>query len=108
VVANNILVGGCDPISLANCKRVLADYNLCWPKSQHDGPHGVAAEPQLFSPPQGLFWLTAGNPAIGKGSPEDALPADFWGRPAAKDKAPDLGAFAFVPTLLDPRSRARA
>jgi hypothetical protein len=106
VIANNILVGDADPISCYNCKPLAADYNLCWPKTQHDGPHGVVAEPKLFGVSQGLFWLTAGSPAIGAGNPGYALPADFWGRPTAKDKAPDLGAFAFVPSLLDPRSRA--
>jgi hypothetical protein len=105
-VGNNILVGGGDPISLYDCKRVQADYNLCWPKSAHDGPHGVAAAPQLFGVTEGLFWLTQGSPAIGKGSSRYSLAADFWGRPTAKDKTPDLGAFAFVPLLLDPRSRA--
>lgn len=35
------------------------------------------------------------------------MPAnDFWGRPRPKDAAPDLGAFAFVPALLEPASRA--
>jgi hypothetical protein len=106
VVGNNILVGNGDPISLYQCKKVLADYNLCWPKSQYDGPHGIAAEPQLFGTTQGLFWLTKGSPAIGKGSPEYALPTDFWGRPVAKGAASDLGAFAFVPSLLEPEARA--
>jgi len=83
-----------------------ADYNLCWPKSQHDGPHGVVAEPQLFNTSQGLFWLTKESPATGKGSSAYAMPIDFWGRPVAKDKPPDLGAFAFVPSLLEPQARA--
>jgi hypothetical protein len=49
----------------------------------------------------GFYWLTPGSPAIGKGNPQDALSTDFWGRPVPKDKAPDLGAFTFVPSLLD-------
>ncbi len=106
VVGNNILVGGADPIGLSNCKKLSIDYNLCWPKSQHDGPHGIAAEPRLFSTTQGLFWLTKASPAIGKGSPAYALTTDFWGRATVKGKAPDLGAFAFVPALLEPQARA--
>jgi hypothetical protein len=106
VVGNNILVGGGDPIYLFKCKQVAADYNLCWPKSQHDGPHGVVAEPQLFNTTLGLFWLTKGSPAIGKGSADYALPADFWGRPVPKEGPLDLGAFRFVPSLLEPQARA--
>ena len=51
-------------------------------------------------------WLKKDSPAIGKGSPEHAPLTDFWGRPAPKDKAPDLGAFAFEPSLLESEARA--
>ncbi len=107
MVVNNILVGTADPLGFdQRTKNVKADYNLCLPKSQHDGPHGISANPAFLNPGQGLFWLQKSSPAVGKGSPEYSPATDFWGRPASKDKAPDLGAFPFVPALIDPASRA--
>jgi hypothetical protein len=106
VIANNILVATGDPIALLqDTERVFADYNLCWPQSPHDGPHGVSQDPLFLDPHHGLFWLTKESAAIGKGSAEYAPRSDFWGRPIPKDSACDLGAFAFVPSLLDPQSR---
>jgi parallel beta-helix repeat protein len=71
VVVNNILVGTVDPLGFdQRTKNVKTDYNLCLPKSQHDGPHGISANPAFLSPGQGLFWLQKGSPAISKGSPE--------------------------------------
>jgi parallel beta-helix repeat protein len=106
LVANNILVATGDPISLSGAKRLRADYNLCWPKSQYDGPHGISADPAFVDPSRGVYWLSKGSPAIGKGSREYAPPTDFWGRPTPKDKPPDLGAFVYVPRLLEPQARA--
>ena len=107
VIANNILVASGDPISLLQrTEHVFADYNLCWPKSQHDGPHGVSRDPLFLDPHHGLFWLRKESAAIGKGRAEYAPVSDFWGRPVPKDNTCDLGAFAFVPSLLDPQSRA--
>ncbi|MGD0090884.1 MAG: hypothetical protein ABSE73_13280 [Planctomycetota bacterium] len=41
-----------------------------------------------------------------QGTPEHAPATDFWGRPAAKDRPPDLGAFWFVPVLATEQARA--
>ncbi len=107
VVQNNILIATGDPMGFdKRTKHLVVDYNLCLPKSQHDGPHGITADPQFVAAGQGVYWLAAGSPAVGKGNPKYAPATDFWGRPASKDKAPDLGAFAFVPALVDPKARA--
>jgi hypothetical protein len=106
-IANNILVAAGETISLELGSRNLEiDYNLCRPKSPHSGPYGVGGDPLLLDPRHGLFWLKPQSAAIGRGSGKYALEGDFWGRPAPPGRAPDLGAFAFVPALLDPQSRA--
>ena len=107
LVANNILVGTGDPIAVLNPKQWHADYNLCWPNSKFNGPHGVGADPAFVEASMGVYWLRKDSPAIGKGSKEYALPTDFWGRLTPKDKPPDLGAFAYEPSLLEPQTRAQ-
>jgi hypothetical protein len=54
---------------------------------------------RFVSPGLGIFWFQPDIPAIGKGTPEFAQPADFWGRPSPQGKAQDLGAFAFESAL---------
>ena len=67
----------------------------------------VVGSPQAcFSTQDDCHWLTKGSPAIGKGSPEYSPATDFWGRSTSKDKAADLGAFPFVPALVEPAYRA--
>lgn len=108
VVANNILVGREAPILFdERTKNVRVDYNLCVPASDRQGPHGVTGDPLFVDPTRGHFWLRAGSPAIGKGSPEDAPEADFWGRQREKGQPPGLGAFPFVPALARDEARAR-
>ena len=108
VVGNNILVAdGPEAISFGEgTQQVVVDYNLCVPKSPRQGPHGLTGDPRFVDPARGVFWLGQGSPAIGKGSPQHAPTMDFWGRPRAKDKAPDLGAFAFQPALTREQARA--
>jgi hypothetical protein len=62
-------------------------------------------EPGFLAAGQGVYWLKKDSPAIGKGSPEHALPLDFWGRPRPWDRPPDLGAFAYDLGLLEPDAR---
>ena len=109
VIANNILVAGDkDPLSFSEqTRKVLADYNLCSPKSDRSGPHSVIGDPMFVDARKGLFWLRPESPARGKGSPEHAPVTDFWGRPRAKDQPPDLGAMPFVPELATSDARSR-
>ena len=80
-VANNILAAASEPIHLeGDGQNLQIDYNLCWPKSPHDGPHGINGDPMFFDTRHGLFWLRPQSPAIGKGSSRHAPAADFWGR----------------------------
>jgi len=108
IVVNNILVAdGGQVLSVdQQTQNVLADYNLCVPKSAHHGPHGLSGDPRFVDPARGVFWLRQDSPAIGKGSAQYAPPTDFWGRPRPQDKAPDLGAFAFEPVLTKEQVRA--
>lgn len=107
-VVNNILVAeGGEVLSLNEATGdLLADYNLCVPKSARQGPHGLTGDPMFLDPTKGVFWLREGSPAIGKGSPQHAPATDFWGRPRRPDTAPDLGAFAFEPVLTREQVRA--
>jgi parallel beta-helix repeat protein len=108
VVVNNILVSeGEDAFSFdEGTQNVSVDYNLCVPKSARQGPHGLTGDPRFVDPTRGVFWLREDSPAIGKGLPQYAPKTDFRGRLRAQDKAPDLGAFAFVPILTRERVRA--
>jgi len=113
VVVNNILVvdrSVKDREALdfdEGTKNVQADYNLCAPQSKRDGPHGITGDPKFVDPTHGVFWLKPDSPAIGKGASGHAPATDFWGRPLPKNRAPDLGAFAFVPFLATKQARAR-
>jgi len=109
VVVNNVLVAReGEPVAFnEQTRNVLVDYNLCVPLSAHQGPHGVTGDPLFVEPGRGLFWLRPDSPAIGRGSPEHAPDTDFWGRPRAPDRPPDLGAFPFVPALASKEARAR-
>ena len=105
-VFNNILAGPGQALAFShNTKNVAADHNLCRRDPAHQGPHSMVADPQFVDPSRGLYWLQAGSPAIGRGTPDQARPTDFWGRPTRRGPAPDLGAFAFVPSLADPQKR---
>ena len=93
-VVNNIFVSDSEVFDFQEgspqaSTKVTVDYNLCVPESNRQGAHAV----------RGIFWLRPGSPAIGTGAAAYAPQTDFWGRPAAKGRAPDLGAFAFVPVL---------
>jgi hypothetical protein len=117
VVANNIFVSdGADPIefwasdsqenlSPDDGAEVLLDYNLCLPKSNLQGPHGLTGDPRFAAPEKGVYWLGAGSPAIGAGAPAHAPDADFWGNDLPTDSPPDLGAFRFLPILTSEDSR---
>src|SRR5439155_7342587 len=70
------------------------------------GPHGISGDPQFVDPEHGAYWLRPGSPAIGKNTLQDTPPTDFWGRPLSRDRAPDLGAFPFVPFLATEPARA--
>jgi pectate disaccharide-lyase len=107
LVANNIFTAESgDPVSLLHgTKKINADYNLSWPKSALAETHGLIADPQFLKPSQGIFWLKSTSPAIAKGTADTAAHADFWSHPAPAGTAPDLGAFAYTPWLLDPKSR---
>jgi parallel beta-helix repeat protein len=107
VIVNNILVSENQLFSFNNdTKNLLIDYNLCLPQSELQGSHGISGDPVFVEPRRGVFWLRENSPAIGKGSLQHAPTMDFWGRPRPKDKAPDLGAFEFVPALATEEARA--
>jgi len=108
VVVNNILVAeGEEVFSFDNGTRnVSVNNNLCVPKSARQGPHGLTGNPRFVDPTKGVFWLREGSPAIGKGSWQYAPTRDFWGRERSRNKAPDLGAFAFEPILTKEQVRA--
>ncbi len=99
-VVNNILVARRRVLSLSeDTRNLIADYNLCQPDLEHQGPHSMVADPLFVAPGYGVLWLGQNSPAIGAGTPEYVPETDFWGRPLPPDKAPDLGAFAFDPSL---------
>jgi parallel beta-helix repeat protein len=108
IVVNNILVGDNEEVISFNegTTNVPVDYNLCLPKSGHNGPHGITGDPMFFDATKGLLWLRVESPARGTGSSEHAPATDFWGRPRTKGP-PDLGAMPFVAELLRPEVRGR-
>jgi len=106
VVVNNILLAGRNAISLAQqTTNVLVDYNLCTQTEDRQGAHAITGDPKFVDAGRGVFWLKPESAAIGKGTPEYAPATDFWGRPVAKDRPPDVGAFAFVPALATEQAR---
>ncbi len=107
IVVNNILVANEEALSFNDAtQNMQVDYNLCLPPSDRQGPHGITGDPKFVDAGRGVFWLGPDSPAIGKGSSQHAPAEDFWGRPLPKDKAPDLGAFTFVPSLVTEQARA--
>jgi copper-binding protein NosD len=108
VLENNILIAPRgEAITVdANTRDLLADYNLCQPKSAYQGPHGLSEDPRFVDPEHGLFWLRENSPAIGKGAGQYAPATDFWGRARPREQAVDLGAFAFERSLLGTKVRA--
>lgn len=107
VVVNNILVADSEVFSFNDDTRnVLVDYNLCVPKSEHQGPHGITGDPMFVDAGKGVFWLREGSPAIRSGSSQHAPAMDFWGRPRPEGQPPDMGAFPFVPFLATEQARA--
>lgn len=117
VIANNIIVNNtgwafekAEPIEnldggYSNKSKITIDYNLCLPRFRGAGPHGVSADPMFLDAGKGAFYLQKGSPAIEKGSQEYAPKRDFFGRPRPEGKAPDLGCFAYDPSLLLPDAR---
>jgi parallel beta-helix repeat protein len=104
-ILNNIVVAKEDVFELDDQTRNLRiDYNLCSPRSKHQGAHGMTGDPGFLDTEHGLFWLKADSPALGRGTREQAPANDFWGRPLSTDRAPDLGAFPFVPSLVTDRA----
>jgi len=106
IVVNNILVadgvGARHDVPVQfddDTRNVLVDYNLCMPRSERQGPHGITGDPMFVDAGKGVFWLREGSPAIGKGSRQYAPTMDFWGRSRPKDQPPDLGVFPFVSFL---------
>lgn len=108
IVVSNILVAEGEGEVLTfneGTTNVLLDYNLCLPKSAHQGAHSITGDPMFVDAGRDLFWLRAESPARGKGSPDYAPATDFRGRPRAKDQPPDLGAMPFAPGLAEMRER---
>jgi len=85
--------------------EALIDYNLCVPALIMAGPNNVSFDPLFLDAQKCVFYLKAGSPAIGKGSKEYAPERDFFNRKRPVDKAPDLGCFAYEPSLLSPEAR---
>ena len=106
IVFNNILLSSGEVLACSDdTKNVTADYNLCRPDPTRQGPQSTSADPRFVKPACGVFWLRPDSPAIGRGTPEYAPATDFWGRPLPRGKAPDLGAFVFVPCLAVEEAR---
>ena len=116
IIANNIIVDNTGwrferaaPIEnlegYSPKSKIMIDYNLCVPKFRGVGVHGISADPMFLDMKKGTFYLRKDSPAIAKGSAKYAPKRDFFNRPLPKRKAPDLGCFAYDPSLLLPRAR---
>jgi len=115
LIANNIIVDNTgwtfertEPIQSVgggDLRKSTIDYNLCRPPLKGAGPNGISADPMFLDVSKGTFYLRQGSPARGKGSSEYAPKRDFYDRPLPEDKAPDLGCFAYDPSLLLPQAR---
>ena len=118
IIANNIIVGNtgwrfekAQPIEnldggYLRKSKVMIDYNLCLPRLTGAGPNGVSADPLFLDMKKGTFYLRKGSPAIAKGSRKYAPERDFFNRQRPAGKAPDLGCFAYDPSLLLDEARA--
>ena len=99
---NNIVVAETSAVSLTeDTVGTVADYNLCVPASQQQGPHGLSAEPGFVAPGAFCYWLRQDSVARSRGVAEFAPKTDFWGRARPTDKAPDLGALPYSPYWAD-------
>ena len=117
IIVNNIIVSNAgwvfektepiynlSPGSLSD-SNVLIDYNLCYPRYKWAGPHGFSADPLFLEPEKGTFYLREDSPAIQAGTLEFAPERDFFNREIAADRAPDLGCFPYIPSLLSDGAR---
>jgi len=117
IIANNIIVGNtgwkfekAEPIEnldggYPRKSKIMIDYNLCLPRFRQAGPNGISADPLFLDSKKGTFYLRKDSPAIAKGSAKYAPGRDFFNRPLPEGEAPDLGCFAYDPSLLLPRAR---
>ena len=117
IIANNIIVGNtgwkfekAGPIENLSSgylrkSKIMIDYNLCLPRFTGAGPNGVSADPLFLDMKKGTFYLIKGSPAIAKGSGKYAPERDFFNRLRLVGKAPDLGCFAYDPSLLLAQAR---
>ena len=117
IIANNIIVGNTswqfekaehieNLDGNSSKSKITIDYNLCLPRFRGAGPNGVSADPLFLDMKKGTFYLRKGSPAIAKGSRKYAPERDFFNRPLPAGKAPDLGCFAYDPSLLLAEARA--
>jgi hypothetical protein len=98
----NILVGRHKAVNNYKPAGLLvADYNLCLPADQAQGPHGLTCDPRFVLPEKGVYWLKSDSPARGKGSDQFAPTEDFWGRTINRADPIDLGCFRFMPSLTE-------
>ncbi len=117
IIANNIIVSNtgwkfesAEPVENLDSGyprkgKIMIDYNLCLPRLKGAGPHGISADPLFLDMKKGTFYLRKGSPAIGTGSEKYTPKRDFFNRPLPADKSPDLGCFAYDPSLLLPQAR---
>ncbi|MHC4435462.1 MAG: right-handed parallel beta-helix repeat-containing protein [Planctomycetota bacterium] len=118
IIANNIIVHNttwrfekAEPIENldrghSSKGRIMIDYNLCLPRFKGAGPNGISADPLFLDMKKSTFYLRRGSPAIEKGAAQYAPDEDFFNRPLPQGKAPDLGCFAYDPSLLLDQARA--
>ena len=117
IIANNIIVDNtgwkfekAQPIEnldggYLRKSKIMIDYNLCLPRFPGAGSKGIFADPMFLDMKKGTFYLRKGSPAIAKGSRKYAPKRNFFNRPLPAGKAPDLGCFAYDPSLLLARAR---
>ena len=118
IIANNIIVDNtgrqfekAEPIENldrghSGKGRIMIDYNLCLPRFKGAGPNGISADPLFLDMKKNTFYLRRGSPAIAKGAARYAPDQDFFNRSLPQGKAPDLGCFAYDPSLLLDQARA--
>lgn len=99
IIENNILVGNQQTFSfpLSDGKSHYIDYNLYDKKGDIKGSHDVTGDPQFANAQYGHYWLREKSAAIGRGNVDSAPTSDLWGTSRVKDRAPDIGAYQFIP-----------